>query len=64
MNARNSFGEKLPKGWRQLGYDTDGKFVGFEPYCGDCLISARGESYCACGKAHPKAHKPAKERPA
>jgi hypothetical protein len=62
--AKNHFGQKLPKGWRELGHDTDGKFIGIEPYCGDCRIGVRGESYCTCGKAYPVEHKPAKERPA
>ena len=63
MIAKNEYGQKLPKGWRQLGHDTNGKFIGVEAYCGDCRIGVRGESYCACGKAHPKAHKCAKSAP-
>ncbi len=62
MRARTKWGQMLPKGWRQIGHDTDGKFLGIEPYCGSCRTDLYG-SYCACGKAHPLAHKCAKSAP-
>lgn len=62
MRAKNKWGQKLPKGWRQLGHDANGKFIGIEPYCGNCRFDVYA-SYCDCGKAHPLAHKCAESAP-
>lgn len=43
----------LPKGWRKLGHDESGKFVGIEPYCQECRLSPRVGICCICGRPAP-----------
>ena len=44
---------ELPKGWRKLGHDESGKFVGIEPYCQECALSPRFGICCICGRPAP-----------
>lgn len=52
---KNSNGEELPKGWRQIGCDENGEATNvIEPWCQNCRIDlVYGFSYCDCGESVP-----------